>query len=91
MLALIGTYTRDTDSEGIYGFNYDKKSGALTAVSVNPGIDNPSYITKHPLLDVVYVVNEVGDFNDEKSGAVSAFSLNSGGKLSLISQLPPQR
>jgi 6-phosphogluconolactonase len=88
MLVLIGTYTRDTDSEGIYGFDHDKETGGLNAVSVNPGIDNPSYIIKHPLLDVVYVVNEIGDYCGDEGGAVSAYSLDSGGKLSLISQLP---
>jgi 6-phosphogluconolactonase len=88
MLVLIGTYTRNTDSEGIYGFDYDKETGGLTAVSDNAGIDNPSYITKHPLLDVVYVVNEIGDYCGDESGAVSAYSLDSGGKLSLINQQP---
>lgn len=97
MLLLVGTYTRDTGSEGIYGFDYNPERASLEPISVNAGIDNPSYIVKHPSLDVVYVVNEVRDFcldgeslytGDAQSGAVSAFSVNSKGRLSLISQVP---
>ena len=88
MIVLVGTYTRETDSKGVYAFDYDTKSGHLEAIGASGGIDSPSWIIKHPSLDVVYVVNEVGDYRGHKSGAISEFSLNSGGRLSLISQLP---
>lgn len=93
----IGTYTRGTDSEGIYGFEYEPQTGSLEALEVNRGIDNPSYVIAHPSLDIIYVVNEVRDFvhdvsnpgtSGAESGAVSAFSVDAMGRLSLINRLP---
>ena len=88
---LIGTYTRDSNSQGIYHVNRD---GEVQCVAE---ADNPSYLAAHPNLNVVYCVNETGDFQDEYdltdslTGAISAFKsdLDAGGlQLELISQQP---
>jgi len=86
MLMLVGTYTRGTDSLGVYGFSDDASACSFVAQSVNEGIDNPSYLVKHPSLPIVYCVNEVRDFQGE-GGAVSAFSLSPDGNLALINQV----
>jgi 6-phosphogluconolactonase len=87
MLMLVGTYTRGTDSLGIYGFEVDTSPLSFNAIAVNEGIDNPSYVMKHPDLPVIFSVNEVRDFGGE-GGAISAFSLSEDGKLTLINQVP---
>jgi 6-phosphogluconolactonase len=86
MLMLVGTYTRGTGSRGIYGFDVDLASGEITGTSITSDIDNPSYLIRHPRLDVVYTVNEVRDFVGE-DGAVSAFHLDTEGNLELINQV----
>ncbi len=86
MLMLVGTYTRGTGSQGIYGFEYDRSCGQFSAISINDGIDNPSYLIKHPGLPVIYCVNEVRDFLGE-GGALSAFNLSPEGHLKLINQV----
>lgn len=81
----IGTYTRDTSSEGIYCLElaedlsgYDLKLAATA--------DNPSWLISHPGLPVVYAVNEVGDF--ENGGAVTVFDIDVGGRLREVQQVP---
>ncbi len=69
---LIGTYTRNTESEGIYAFDYDPATHDIEACAVTRGIDNPSFLAQHPTLNVVYAVNEIGDFQG-RGGAVSSF------------------
>ncbi|MFP6808842.1 MAG: lactonase family protein [Pseudomonadales bacterium] len=89
MLMLAGTYTRDTASKGIYSFKYDANRRALELLTTNADIENPSYLLKHPSLDIVYCVNEVRDFGGDKegSGAVSAYSVSSTGVMEMISQV----
>ena len=87
MLMLVGTYTRGTDSLGIYGFKFNSAAGSFSDGTVNEGIDNPSYLLKHPELPVIYCVNEVRDFEGE-GGSISAFDLSVDGKLTLINQVP---
>jgi 6-phosphogluconolactonase len=87
---IIGTYTRDTNSSGIYHLD---QSGNLSCAAET---DNPSYLAIHPSGQVLYCVNETSDYSDtvERSltGAVSAFQLSdlgsSGFFLDLINQQP---
>jgi len=95
VVLLVGTYTRDTASEGIYAFNW--ASGTLTQSLCNTGIDNPSFVIKHPTRNVIYCVNEIRDDDGEKrpagrqsetggSGGASAYALGTGGALHLINR-----
>jgi 6-phosphogluconolactonase len=89
MLVYFGTYTKRA-SEGIYVFELDLKSGALTQVGTN-GLAaesvNPSFLAIHPDGKRLFAVNEIGDYKGEKSGAVSAFMIDrESGKLTLINQ-----
>jgi len=72
----VGTYTRGTDSEGIYQCRLNTKTGEIRQVGVTKGVDNPSFLAIHPSGRFLYCVNEVGDFRGEASGAVSAFAIS---------------
>lgn len=84
----VGTYT-GTDSEGIYAFGLDKETGKLTSdVRLVAKTENPSFLALHPTKPLLYAVNETSTFNDQPTGAVSAFRLNEkNGGLELINQL----
>ena len=81
----VGTYTRNTDAEGIYVF--DTEAGAYTLKAVNKAVDNPSYLILSPNGRQLYCVNEISDFQGQPEGAVSAFDIGQEGGLSLINQL----
>lgn len=81
MQMLVGTYTRNTGSEGVYAWRVEPGWTRFTATAVNREIDNPSWIVRHPRLDVVYSVNEV------KAGAISAFACDEEGRLTLLNRV----
>jgi 6-phosphogluconolactonase len=85
MLLFVGTYTRDTDSVGIYAFDVDASCTEFRQSAVNADIDNPSWLVLHPQLPVLYAVNEVSDV--EGGGRVSAFAFDDSGTLVLMGRL----
>ncbi len=87
-LAYIGTYTEKTKSKGIYAFRFDDASGKLSFIGVAAETADPSFLAVHPNGKYLYAVNELGKFNGEESGAVSAFSIDrKSGKLTLLNQV----
>lgn len=87
-MVYIGTYTNGK-SEGIYLYKLDANTGELTKVNVTQVKDNPSFLTLDPQKRYLYAVNEIGDYQGKKSGAVSAFAVDQkSGKLTLINQQP---
>ncbi len=87
-LAYIGTYTEKTKSKGIYAFRFDGTSGKLSFIGVAAETPNPSFLALHSSGKYLYAVNETSEFSSEKSGAVSAFSIDrKTGKLTLLNQL----
>ncbi len=84
----VGTYTGKV-SEGIYAFGLDKETGKLTSdIRLVAKTEHPSFLALHPTKPLLYAVNETGSFNDQPTGAVSAFRLNEqNGKLELINQV----
>jgi len=88
-LVYFGTYTRRA-SKGIYVYEMDLKTGALTPVGTNALAAesvNPSFLAIHPDGRHLFAVNEIGSFKGEKSGAVSAFAINpDSGRLALLNQ-----
>jgi 6-phosphogluconolactonase len=77
MFMFVGTYTRDTSSEGIYSFNVDAACKVFTEIAC-VAADNPSYLTAHPELPVLYGVSEIHD------GAVNAYRGTDDGRLSVL-------
>jgi 6-phosphogluconolactonase len=87
--AFIGTYTSKTDSKGIYSFHFDSSSGRLTSVAVAATTQDPSFLTVAGNGKYLYAVNERGEFDGKKSGALTSYSLDpKSGKLTQLNQVP---
>jgi len=87
-LTYIGTYTTKTQSKGIYAYRFDGATGKLSAMGVAAESADPSFLAVHPGGKYLYAVNEIGNFNGEKSGAVSAYAIDrKTGKLTLLNQV----
>lgn len=88
LFVYVGTYTSGK-SEGIYLYRFDLSSGALSHVATTKGVVNPSYLTLDSRRRYLYAVNEVEEFADRKSGAVSAFAVEQKTNgLRLLNQQP---
>jgi 6-phosphogluconolactonase len=86
LLVYTGTYTGGK-SEGIYVFRFDTATGKATAPELAAKSENPSFLALHPGKRFLYAVNEVGQFEGQSSGAVSAFSIDGEtGKLTFLNQ-----
>jgi 6-phosphogluconolactonase len=86
-LVFAGTYTEDkgSTSQGIYAFRWDADSGTLALVGLAATTVNPSFLTVSPDRRQLFAVNEVDEFHQEKSGAVTAFTVEgASGKLKPI-------
>lgn len=76
----IGAYT-NKGAHGIYQCDFDPATGLLGKLDLAAKSQNPSFLTLHPTLPVLYAVNE------DKSGHVSAFSIDAPtGYLHLLNQ-----
>ncbi|MDR0414301.1 MAG: lactonase family protein [Prevotellaceae bacterium] len=83
---LIGTYTQNTGSRGLYACEVDVATGKANLSVAFDAIVNPSYLTFSPDGKTVYAVSEAG-----MSSAVMAFSFDSKtGKLSPLNSVQAQ-
>ena len=83
----VGTYT-GPKSQGIYSFRFNPASGATTVPELAVETRNPSWVTVDAAHRFLYAVNEVGDYQGQKSGGVSAFAINrQTGKLDLLNEV----
>jgi 6-phosphogluconolactonase len=88
LLVYVGTYT-SRKSEGIYLYRLNLSSGELQHVATTKGVVDPSFLAIAPSRRYLYAVNEVEEFAGEKSGAISAFTINQRtGELKLRNQQP---
>lgn len=84
LFLLVGTYTSEMGSKGIYLYRFNTLSGQSDSVSMVE-VENPSYLTLSPDEKFVYAVGE----NDGGRSAVYAFSFNKKeGVLSEIDSSP---
>ncbi|MGD0986629.1 MAG: lactonase family protein [Candidatus Sulfotelmatobacter sp.] len=85
----VGTYTEEgSTSKGIYVYRFDSETRKLTPIGLAAQTTNPSFLAVHPNHRYLYAVNEVGNYQGKKSGAVSAFAIDrSTGKLKLLNQV----
>jgi 6-phosphogluconolactonase len=88
-LLYVGTYTEQgSESKGIYVYRFDSATGQLVPIGLAAKTINPSFIAVHPDQRFLYAVNEVSNYNGQKSGAVSAFAIDhASGKLTLLNQV----
>jgi 6-phosphogluconolactonase len=88
IVVYVGTYT-DGGSRGIYRFALDPVSGEASEPVLAAASENPSFLALHPGGRLLYAVNETDDFGGEKTGAVSAFAIDSSsGDLQPLNQQP---
>jgi 6-phosphogluconolactonase len=86
-LVYVGTYTGPS-SKGIYAFHFDTATGAMKSIGVAAETRNPSFLAADSGARNLYAVNELSDYQGQKTGAVSAFSIDhKTGKLSLLNQV----
>lgn len=86
----IGTYT-DGASRGIYQSVLDVPAGTMTPPQLAAEIVSPSFVAIHPGQKLLYAVNETAEFEGRKTGAVTAFSIDTGtGALRVMNQQPSE-
>ena len=85
----VGTYTQQgSTSQGVYAYRFDPDGAKLTPIGLVAQTINPSFLAVHPNHQFLYAVNEVGNYKGQKSGAVSAFSIDrTTGKLTLLNEV----
>ncbi|MGA9027634.1 MAG: lactonase family protein [Steroidobacteraceae bacterium] len=72
--AYVGTYT--PNGGGIYLFESDLSSGALTQLQVLDDIRNPSWLALNPAQTRLYAVSEIDNFDGQHNGAVASYSID---------------
>lgn len=79
---LVGTYTNNCQSKGIYVYEFDSANGAFKLKNSSENVVSPSYLSVSPDNKFVYAVNENGP-----QSSLSAFGYNSAsGKLTFINK-----
>jgi 6-phosphogluconolactonase (cycloisomerase 2 family) len=92
ILVYVGTYSSPQGpegskgyGEGIYLFEMNSTTGALSRHEVFVDNANPSWLALDPSRTHLYVGNEATEFQGRKSGSVSAFAIDrSNGHLTLL-------
>ena len=74
-LVYVGTYTRQ-DSKGIYAYRFQPSTGKMTSVGLVAETENPSFLALHPNHRFLYAVNEIANFEGQRAGSVSSFSID---------------
>jgi 6-phosphogluconolactonase len=84
----VGTYTKG-ESQGIYSYRFDERSGKLTSLGLVAKTDNPSFLSVvAPESKFLYAVNEIRDYKGAASGAVTAFVIHrKTGKLTQLNEV----
>ena len=85
---VVGTYTTDKKSEGIYVFEFNGATGDAKEVGTVTRAADPSFLAFSPNEQFLYAVNERGDNNDN-GGKVTAFRFDrKTGRLDSINSQP---
>lgn len=78
-LAYVGCYTgavgEGSNGKGIYLFEMDQQTGALTLLKLAAAVASPSWLSLHPSGRYLYAANEVTNF-DGASGSISAYAVD---------------
>jgi 6-phosphogluconolactonase len=74
-LVYFGTYT-DKGSKGIYACRFRPSTGKLTPVELAAETVSPSFLAVDPAQRFLFAANEIGDYQNAKSGSVSSFAID---------------
>mgnify|MGYP003329835508 CR=1 FL=1 len=67
----------------------DLANGQLVAESQIDGVQSPSFLAIHPNNQFLYSVNEIGNYEGEETGSISAFSIErQSGQLDFLNRQP---
>src|SRR5262249_10463576 len=80
----VGTNTAPRGSKGIYLYEMDLASGKLSEKGLAAEAVNPSFLAVHPSRKFLYAVGEVETSDGKKAGGVTAFTIESDGKLTKL-------
>lgn len=87
-IVYVGTYT-GPQSKGIYAFRFDASTGELASLGLMAESTNPSFLAVDPSGRFLYAVNEISNYQAQKSGGVSAFAIDrKTGKLTFLNEVP---
>jgi 6-phosphogluconolactonase len=77
-LVYVGTYTKGSDSEGIYRLLLDVPTGKMTKLGAIGGVVNPSFLAVSPSRKFLYAVSEIANMavGGPPTGAVAAFAID---------------
>jgi 6-phosphogluconolactonase len=75
-LVLVGTYTAQGATQGIYFFRQDRETGELRPAGSAAVGANPSFLAIHPSRRFVYAVNEISSSDGRPTGGVAALALD---------------
>lgn len=85
-MVYIGTYAK-SDMDNLYGFRLNAVTGELIQAFSVEGMPNASFLALDSQRRYLYAVNETGNFQGAKSGAISAFAINQKtGNLTFLNQ-----
>ncbi len=80
----IGTYAPQMFSRAIYHTRFNLDTGMLSVPELVAEVDQPSWLTAHPSLPILYAASSTDDFEGHAGGAVSAYAIDpSNGRLTL--------
>jgi 6-phosphogluconolactonase len=86
--AYVGTYTGKSKSKGIYVYRFNTGTGKLSTIGLAAETENPSFLTIHQNGRYLYAVNEIGRYQGQATGTVTAFSIDrSTGKLTELNKV----
>ena len=89
-IVYVGTYT-ESGSKGIYAYRFDASTGEVNSIGLVAETESPLFLAVHPSGRFLFATNEINEFNGEKSGSVSAFSIDRNtGKLTLLNRVASQ-
>lgn len=83
----IGTYTSGS-SKGIHRCLLDTSTGKLQGLELVAELDNPSFLTIHPKLDVLYACSETRRDGRREGAQLMAYKIASDGKLTALGGQP---
>jgi 6-phosphogluconolactonase len=87
-LVYVGTYTGPTN-KGIYAYRFNAATGQSTSLGLVAETSNPSFLAIDRSRRFLYAVNEISDYQGQKSGGVSAFAIDrKTGKLTFLNEVP---
>ena len=76
----VGCYTKPGGSQGIYRYQLDLGTGAVSGGALVAEAKNPTFLAVHPSGDFLYAVNEVS------GGSVAAYAIEADGALKPLNQ-----